>query len=140
MREVLRDTVVFDEQVQLLKLLGACLADLHAKGLEQTDCNLTNFLIGPADDIRMVDEDDVRIHQRALSGQRALSNLANLGARLPTGELPHVLMESYLERLSSVLKGSFPDTASFERQVQEKKHALHAKRAARGAAPDREYD
>jgi len=140
MREILRETVDREEQVQLLTRLGQCIAGLHSKGIEQPDCNLTNFLMGPGGDIQMVDEDDVRVHRSMLSEKVALSNLANLGSRLPVGELPRVLHRAYLDSLDDVTLKTLPDVAEFERQLSEKKQQLRIKRTVRNAAPDREYD
>lgn len=140
MRGILRETDDLNDQVRYLKRLGHCMADLHERGIEQPDCNLTNFLMGRDEDIRMVDEDDVRVHRQRLSEKVALSNLANLGARLPAGELLRVLHEAYLERWGDTPKGMLSDKVVFERQVSEKKQQLRIKRTARDAAPDREYD
>lgn len=140
MRELLREAAGLDEQAHLLRVLGQCMADLHKRGIEQPDCNLTNFLMDAGGHVRMVDEDDVRVHRRRLSEKIALSNLANLGARLPPGELPRKLHEAYLEKRSDMLKGLLFDGQNFESQVADKKQQLHIKRTARDAAPDREYD
>jgi lipopolysaccharide kinase (Kdo/WaaP) family protein len=140
MREVLREAVDRDEQIRLLRALGECVANLHKKGIEQPDCNLTNFLIGTDGHIKMVDEDDVRVHPRMLSEVVAVSNLSNLGARLPPGELPLVLYQAYLDALRDTERGMKLDQKHFESQVVEKKQQLRNKRTARDAAPDREYD
>lgn len=140
MRELLREAGDLDEQTPLLQALGRCMADFHKRGIEQPDCNLTNFLMDANGNVRMVDEDDVRVHRCGLSEKVALSNLANLGARLPPGELPQRLHEAYLEKRSDMLKGPLLDRELFEGQVAEKKQQLHIKRTARDAAPDREYD
>ncbi|WP_421858216.1 hypothetical protein [Marinobacter salarius] len=140
MRELLRETDDRDEQIQLIKRLGECIADLHKKGIEQPDCNLTNFLMGADGQIRMVDEDDVRVHRAGLREGVALSNLSNLGARLPPGELPLVLHQAYLEAFGDAGSGIRLDVKEFESQVSEKKQQLRKKRTARDAAPDREYD
>jgi hypothetical protein len=140
MREILREATDHDEQIQLLRCLGECVANLHKKGIEQPDCNLTNFLMGPDGQIKMVDEDDVRVHSGMLRERVALSNLSNLGARLPSGELPLVLRQAYLDAFGDTGSVMRLDVKEFESQVSEKKQQLRQKRTERDAAPDREYD
>lgn len=143
MREVLRSASEQNDQarvIELLEILGRCVAELHKLGIEQLDCNLTNYLINTDDVIRMVDEDDVRLHPRGLSESLALTNLANLGARLPPGDLPRILHEAYLEAWGVNPGELRSDIESFEHRVAKKKQMLRTKRAARDAAPDREFD
>ncbi|MEP3562639.1 MAG: lipopolysaccharide kinase InaA family protein [Marinobacter sp.] len=143
MREVLRSAYEQSDQarvLELLDLLGRCVADLHKLGIEQLDCNLTNYLINADNVIRMVDEDDVRLHPRGLNESLALTNLANLGARLPPGDLPRILHEAYLDAWGASPGELRSDPERFEHRVFEKKQMLRIKRAARDAAPDREFD
>lgn len=140
LRAALRESAELDEQKQLLTKLAECIADLHQKGIEQPDGNLTNFLLGPSGDIKMVDEDDVRVGRRALTGWEAMSNLANVGARLPSGDLPLWLRAAYVQARKDCQGDVELDERGFEREVFRQKEQFRIKREARDAAPDREYD
>lgn len=140
LREALRESDELGEQKQLLKTLAECIADLHRRGIEQPDGNLTNFLLGPNGDIKMVDEDDVRVGKSALSGRAAMTNLANVGARLPSGDLPLWLRATYIQARKDLQGDVEFDEHHFAREVFRQKEQFRIKREARDAAPDREYD
>lgn len=140
LREALRESKGLEEQEQLLKKLAECIADLHQRGIEQPDGNLTNFLLGPDGDIKMVDEDDVRVSKSALTGRAAMLNLANVGARLPSGDLPLCLRTAYVQARKDLHGEVAFDERGFDDEVFRQKEQFRIKREARDAAPDREYD
>lgn len=140
LREALRESAGLEEQKQLLEKLAECIADLHQRGIEQPDGNLTNFLLGPSGDIKMVDEDDVRVFKVALTGRVAMLNLANVGARLPSGELPLYLRKAYVQARKDLQGEVEFDEGGFDHEVFRQKEQFRIKREARDAAPDREYD
>lgn len=125
-------------QVEIIRLLGITIADLHRRGIEQPDGNLTNFLMGESDTICMVDEDDVRIYSRMLPLGVAVSNLANVAARLPDEDLVESLLMAYLD-IAFVGKGSEWDDGAFWAGVKGWRATLEAKRASRNIRP-RQFD
>ncbi len=139
MREVLREESCEARQYQLIKLLGARLADIHRCGIEQPDGNLTNFLVNDRNELAMVDEDDIRVHSKKLSRTTAMNNLGNIAARLPDGELSVALSEGYLGALSSERKSDYWDRALFLEKLQFWRQTLNEKRASRNIAP-RQFD
>lgn len=140
LRSALRESTELDEQKRLLTKLAECIADLHQRGIAQPDGNLTNFLLGPSGDIKMVDEDDVTVSKSALTGRAAMLNLANVGARLPSGELPLCLSTAYVQARKDLQGGVQFDEQGFDHEVFRQKEQFRIKREARDAAPDREYD
>ena len=125
-------------QVEIIRLLGITIADLHRRGIEQPDGNLTNFLMGESDTICMVDEDDVRIYSRMLPLGVAVSNLANVAARLPDEDLVESLLMAYLD-VAFVGKGSEWDDGAFWAGVKGWRATLEVKRASRNIRP-RQFD
>ncbi len=83
LRVVLTEELSRSRQMEIIGLLGRTMADAHKRGIEQPDGNLTNFLMGAGDELSMVDEDDIRVHAGTLPLGVAISNLANVAARLP---------------------------------------------------------
>lgn len=71
------------ESLERLKQLLELLADLHARGVEQTDANLTNFLMNDEGEIAVVDEDGIRLTPGACTPLKATFNLASLVSRIP---------------------------------------------------------
>ena len=140
MRVALRDSGDAQEKKRLLTKLAETIADLHQKGIKQPDGNLTNFLLGPEGDIKMVDEDDVRVFRRPIAGEEAVSNLANVGARLPSGDLPTLLRSAYLNFRRKLSTDFELDEHNYEREVFQQKEQFRIKREARDAAPEREFD
>ncbi|MEP0003364.1 hypothetical protein, partial [Marinobacter sp.] len=104
-------------QLQIIRLLGQTMADVHKRGIEQPDGNLTNFLMGADDTICMVDEDDIRIYSQMLPLGVAVSNLANVAARLPDEEMVATLLTAYLD-MTFVGKGSEWDEGAFWASVK----------------------
>ena len=114
------------------------MADVHKRGIEQPDGNLTNFLLGGSDELCMVDEDDIRVHSGMLSVGVAISNLANVAARLPDEGMVETLLTAYLED-AFVEQGSEWDSGAFWASVKGWRAMLDAKRASRNIAP-RQFD
>jgi len=125
-------------QIELVRLLGRSMADIHKRGIEQPDGNLTNFLVGPDDTLAMVDEDDIRVYPGMLPLGVAVSNLGNVAARLPDEEMVDALVSAYLN-VAFVAKGSQWDEGAFWASVKGWRALLDAKRASRNIAP-REFD
>lgn len=138
LRAVLLGEPSRSRQIEIIRLLGVTMADLHWRGIEQPDGNLTNFLMGESDKIRMVDEDDIRIYSRRLPRGVAVSNLANVAARLPDEELVESLLAAYLD-VAFVGKGSEWDDGAFWASVKSWRAMLDAKRASRNIQP-RQFD
>ncbi|MDX1756774.1 MAG: hypothetical protein R3175_11990 [Marinobacter sp.] len=139
MRQVLREEASEERQYQLIRLLGTRMADIHRCGIEQPDGNLTNFLVNPQDDLAMVDEDDIRVYANPLPVGVAISNLANVAARLPDKSMVEALLSAYLER-------AFPsapeqlDQGQFWKSVMGWKNLLERKRAKRNISATRRFD
>ncbi|MDC0663109.1 hypothetical protein [Marinobacter sp. SS21] len=138
MREVLREAAP-ERQLQLIRLLGQTLAEVHKCGIEQPDGNLTNFLVNDQNELAMVDEDDIRVYSKKLSCGVAMNNLGNIAARLPDGELPVALSAGYLGALSSERKSDDWDRALYLEKLQFWRNTLNEKRASRNIAP-RQFD
>lgn len=138
LRTVLLGESSRSRQVEIIRLLGLTIADLHRRGIEQPDGNLTNFLLGESDTISMVDEDDVRIYSRMVPLGVAVSNLANVAARLPDEDLVETLLVAYLG-VAFVGKGSEWDDGAFWASVKGWRDTLEAKRASRNIRP-RQFD
>lgn len=139
LRAVLMKESSRSRQIEIIRLLGQTMADAHKRGIEQPDGNLTNFLMGPNDTLAMVDEDDIRIHPGMLSLTVAVSNLANVAARLPDEEMVEALLAAYLE-VAFMEKGSEWDRGAFWAAVRGWKEMLETKRASRNIAPVRKFD
>lgn len=139
LRAVLVEEPSRSRQIDVIRLLGQTMADVHKRGIEQPDGNLTNFLMGPNDRLSMVDEDDIRVHPGMLPLGVAVSNLANVAARLPDEEMVETLLDAYLE-VAFVGKGSEWDDGAFWASVKGWKNMLESKRASRNIASKREFD
>ncbi|MEP1704104.1 MAG: hypothetical protein ABJP93_07730 [Marinobacter sp.] len=138
LRAILMDESSRSRQLQIIRLLGQTMADVHKRGIEQPDGNLTNFLMGADDTICMVDEDDIRIYSQMLPLGVAVSNLANVAARLPDEEMVATLLTAYLD-MTFVGKGSEWDEGAFWASVKGWRSMLDAKRASRNIQP-RQFD
>ncbi len=138
LREVLMAEDSRLRQIEIVRLLGRAMADIHKRGIEQPDGNLTNFLMGADDTLAMVDEDDIRVYPGMLPLGIAVSNLGNVAARLPDEEMVEALVSAYLEA-AFVAKGSQWDEGAFWASVRGWRALLDAKRASRNIAP-REFD
>ncbi len=139
LRTVLMNESSRSRQIAIIRLLGQTMADAHKRGIEQPDGNLTNFLMGADDRLAMVDEDDVRVHPGMLPLKVAVSNLANVAARLPDEEMVEALLAAYLEA-AFVESGSDWDCGAFWASVRGWKELLESKRASRNIAPERKFD
>jgi len=138
LRAVLMEESSRSRQKAVIRLLGETMADLHKRGIEQPDGNLTNFLLGGSDELCMVDEDDIRVHSDMLSVEVAISNLANVAARLPDEGMVEALLTAYLED-AFVERDSEWDSGAFWASVKGWRAMLDAKRASRNIAP-RQFD
>lgn len=138
LRAILMDEPSRSRQIDIVRLLGRTMADVHKRGIEQPDGNLTNFLMGADNTLSMVDEDDIRVYPGMLPLATAVSNLANVAARLPDEEMVETLLSAYLE-VAFVDKGSEWDSGAFWASVKGWRAMLDAKRASRNIAP-RQFD
>lgn len=138
LRAILMDEPSRSRQIDTIRLLGRTMADVHQRGIEQPDGNLTNFLMDEENRLSMVDEDDIRVHPGMLPLGVAVSNLANVAARLPDEEMVETLLTAYLE-VAFVEKGSEWDSGAFWASVKGWRAMLDAKRASRNIAP-RQFD
>lgn len=139
LRTVLVNETSRARQIGIIRLLGQTMGDAHKRGIEQPDGNLTNFLMGTEDRLSMVDEDDIRVHPGMLPLKVAISNLANVAARLPDEEMVETLLTAYLD-VAFVEKGSEWDSRAFWASVKGWKQMLESKRASRNIAPERKFD
>lgn len=138
LREILMDEASRSRQLEIICLLGQTMADVHKRGIEQPDGNLTNFLMGQEGRLSMVDEDDIRVYPGMLPLGVAVSNLANVAARLPDEDMVDALLKAYL-KAAFVSKGSQWDIGAFRASVRGRRAMLDAKRASRNIAP-RQFD
>ncbi|MCL7945967.1 lipopolysaccharide kinase InaA family protein [Marinobacter sp. ATCH36] len=139
LRAVLMAEPSRSRQIDIIRILGRAMADIHKRGIEQPDGNLTNFLMGEDSQLSMVDEDDIRVHHGMLSIGVATSNLANVAARLPDEEMVEILLTAYLD-MAFVEDGSKWDSGAFWTSVQGWKKMLESKRASRNITPERKFD
>lgn len=139
LRAVLMKESARSRQIDIIRLLGHTMADAHKRGIEQPDGNLTNFLMGADDRLSMVDEDDIRVYPGMLPLRVAISNLANVAARLPDDKMVETLLAAYLEA-AFVEKDSEWNTGAFWASVRGWKQVLESKRASRNIAPERKFD
>ncbi|KPQ01938.1 hypothetical protein [Marinobacter sp. HL-58] len=139
LRAVLVNEPSRTRQIEIVRLLGWTMAEIHKRGIEQPDGNLTNFLMGEDSQLSMVDEDDIRVHPGMLPLSVATSNLANVAARLPDEEMVEALLTAYLD-VAFVEAGSGWDRGAFWASVQGWKTMLEAKRASRNIARERKFD
>lgn len=123
------------KQVEIVGQLGAVIADLHRRGIEQTDGNLTNFMMSDMT-LVLIDEDDINVHAGELPRAIAVSNLANVAARLPDQELVDSLVNSYLRFVSDKNSRTW-DAKAFQSALRDWRKRLDAKRASRNIAPRR---
>ena len=138
MREVLRESDI-ETQFSLIRELGRCLADIHRRGVEQPDGNLTNFLVNDCGDLAMVDEDDIRVFNVSLPPKVAVANLANVAARLPDRSMVETMLESYLAESSR--HGHFSwDSEQFWKNLDEWRDVFRKKRLKRNIDPVRHFD
>ncbi|MAL99577.1 MAG: hypothetical protein CL583_14125 [Alteromonadaceae bacterium] len=139
LRLALREAPSRESQLVAIQLLGQTMAEIHRKGIEQPDGNLTNFMLGPQHDIAMVDEDDIRVSRNALPAARAMSNLANIAARLPDTAMREALLENYRNAADARQLAQW-DTVQFWRATEGWTTQLEAKRIKRSIAPKRHFD
>lgn len=139
LRSLLQQEPARERQLGIVSLLGEAMADIHHKGIEQPDGNLTNFLLSPNDQLAMVDEDDIRVYRRRLPLSLAVSNLANVAARLPDKVLVEALLSAYL-RAASGMSDPVWDHGLFWQSVEDWKNRLESKRTRRNIAATREFD
>ncbi|MGB1950397.1 MAG: hypothetical protein ACPHQ9_06495, partial [Marinobacter sp.] len=138
LREILMEEASRSRQLEITSLLGLTMADVHKRGIEQPDGNLTNFLMDEDGRVSMVDEDDIRVYPGMLPLGVAVSNLANVAARLPDEEMVDALLTAYL-KAAFVSKDSQWDAGAFRASVRGWRATLDAKRASRNIAP-RQFD
>ncbi len=125
-------------QSRVIGCLGRLIAELHIAGLEQTDGNLTNFLMDASHNLAVVDEDDVKIHSRSLRATKAIRNLSNVAARLPSEAMREEFLNAYLSdsRHSEITDN---DIEEFWLQSGNVRLQLDSKRSARNIA-SRKFD
>lgn len=138
LREVLNAEVSREKQMAMVERLGRTVADLHRRGIEQPDGNLTNFLVNSEGNMAMVDEDDVRVSRSHLPLKAAASNLGNIAARLPDRSMRERLLVSYKQAVSDSSVQMFQDELYWSSVVGWRTQ-LEAKRASRNIAP-RQFD
>lgn len=139
MRQALQDEASEECQYLLIRLLGARMADIHRRGIEQSDGNLTNFLVNPQGNLAMVDEDDIRVHANPLPIGVAISNLANVAARLPDRNMVGALLSAYLECTFHEVSDPL-DQRQFWDSVECWKERLENKRRKRNISATRRFD
>lgn len=140
LREVLRDNEGQpDRQSTLIDALGQLMARVHALGILQPDGNLTNFLAGPAGDLVLVDEDDIRVSEGAVAPAQALDNLANIASRLPEPDMRERLEAAYLEGAPEAVCRAW-QAADFYRRAEAWQDRAESKRARRGQVIRRRFD
>lgn len=135
LRKVLIQEKSYVRICQIIELLGVLIADLHNRGIEQPDGNLTNFLLGPEDQIAVIDEDDIKVYPRGMPPEVALANLANVGSRIGDPELRQKLLSSYLRCSNRPLS---PD--EFQHRVAHWQARFQSRRASRNISPERRFD
>ncbi len=141
LRSVLREETNRNRQNEILQLLGKTMADLHGRGIEQPDGNLTNFLLGPGDRIQMVDEDDIRVYQGGLPPKVATQNLANVAARVLDDEMVGVILASYrTERKVGAQNEASDSTDDFWKCVADNRALLELKRSKKNLNAKRNFD
>lgn len=86
----------------------------------------------------MVDEDDIRVHKGMLQPRVAVSNLANVAARLPDEEMVETLLKAYLT-IAFVDNELRWDSCAFWESVESWRATLESKRASRNIA-SRQFD
>ncbi|WP_162628890.1 MULTISPECIES: hypothetical protein [Marinobacter] len=138
MRQVLREAESPEVLQHLIGVLGRTVADLHQRGVEQPDGNLTNFLVDERDRVAMVDEDDIRVFRGGLPIGVEISNLANIASRLPDERAVEVLLNAYMDARAPTDENVW-DQAAFWAQVNGWRELFRAKRAKRNIA-DRRFD
>lgn len=139
LREVLREAPSRGCQIRVLSVLGQTMAELHRRGIEQPDGNLTNFLLGPEGDIQVVDEDDIRVYDSKLPLAVAISNLANVAARLPNEEMVEALLSAYQDEVLTESAHRW-DKSRFHDEVTEWRARLESKRSKRNISLRRHFD
>lgn len=139
LRDILREEPSLPEQKRILGTLGMAIEDLHSRGIEQTDGNLTNFMMNNEHQIALIDEDDVRVHCQRLNKTSAQENLANIAARLPSKELVIALLEGYLSQSIHDASGNWSDQIFWEK-VNLCKTQLQKRRKKRNVPIDRYFD
>ncbi|QIB65405.1 BUD32 family EKC/KEOPS complex subunit [Kineobactrum salinum] len=139
LREVLQGEPSRDRQFDIIRLLGRTMADIHARGIEQPDGNLTNFMLGSGDVIALVDEDDIRVYPGALAANVALLNLANIASRLVDPDMVQALLDAYLAVLPAERAEAW-NQKRFQASVKSWRQCLEAKRAKRNIARVRNFD
>ncbi|QCF25014.1 hypothetical protein [Hydrocarboniclastica marina] len=137
LRQVLLDEPSHARRMQIVQFFGRLIADLHHRGIEQPDGNLTNFLFDGVDGFIVVDEDDIRVFEGGLPGKPALNNLANIAARLPDEEYMLNLLDAYK---SASHKRNTWSNEEFVAAASAWRSSLDAKRAHRNVTRPRPFD
>lgn len=138
LRDALNAEASRPNQMLMIESLGRSLADIHQRGIEQPDGNLTNFMVNSNGRLAMVDEDDIRVSNACLSAERAASNLGNIAARLPDQSMREQLLSAYRKEATGTALPDFADE-SFWAGVAKWRSQLEGKRARRNIAP-RQFD
>lgn len=139
LRDILREETWVLEQKRILERLGKVVADLHSRGIEQTDGNLTNFMMNNDGQIVLIDEDDIRVHSLRSNLDWRRANLANIAARIPSDELIHSLVKGYLSCASHNMQQQWNERDFWESVSLCKAH-LNKRRKKRDVPIDRYFD
>lgn len=139
LREVLEQAESSARQFTVIRLLGQTMAEVHLRGIEQPDGNLTNFMLGPGDVIALVDEDDIRVRAGSLEPGAAIFNLANIASRLADPEMVQALLDAYLAALPPERAAAW-DHHQFHACVLAWRQRLEERRARRNTARVRKFD
>lgn len=138
LRDALTNELLPHRRMEMVRMLGRTMGDLHRRGITQPDGNLTNFLVKRNSAIAMVDEDDVHVYSGPVPCRDAISNLGNVAARLPDKEMAEELLAGYWDDGIVPWRAEWDDGA-FWASVENWRSSLSAKRASRNIAP-REFD
>lgn len=139
LRTVLVEETSRSAQEAHIQKLGRMIAQIHKKGIEQPDGNLTNFMLGESGHLAMVDEDDMRVYSRSVESGVAIINLANIASRLSDEGLVASLEAAYLADSSSNIRKAW-DHHLFLTNVARSRSALEAKRSKRNISAVRRFD
>lgn len=107
-----------EASLRIIERLMVLLVRCQEAGVEQTDANLTNFLISENQDIAVVDEDAVKLHPGPMPEPAARANLASAMSRV--GWLTRSDLASIWDQYSK-LSRKRPE-ASFEDFMQSLDH------------------
>lgn len=139
LRDILREETSIPEQKRILARLGKVIADLHSRGIEQTDGNLTNFMMNKDCRIVLIDEDDIRVRSPRPNQTWPRINLANVAARVPSEDLIHCLLEGYISSVAHDAKKDWSDQKFWESVSLCKAH-LAKRRKKRNVPIERYFD